>query len=42
MLKGLVDYALDNRFLVLAVAVLLFISGAISFKNHHAVAGAGR
>src|SRR3981189_2380391 len=33
MLKGLVDYALDNRFLVLAVAVLLFIWGAISFKN---------
>src|SRR5260370_29261391 len=33
MLNGLVDYALDNCFLVLAVAVLLFIWGAISFKN---------
>ena len=33
MLKGLVDYALNNRFLVLAVSVLLFIWGAISFKN---------
>src|SRR6202790_4965577 len=33
MLKSLVDYALNNRFLVLAVSVLLFIWGAISFKN---------
>ncbi len=33
MLKGLVDYALNNRFIVLAVSVLLFIWGAISFKN---------
>ncbi len=33
MLKGLVDYALNNRFLILAVAVLLFIWGVISFKN---------
>ncbi len=33
MLKGLVDFALDNRFIVLAVAVLLFIWGVISFKN---------
>jgi len=33
MLKGLVDYALNNRFLVLAVSVLLFIWGAVSFRN---------
>ena len=33
MLNGLVDYALNNRFIVLAAAVLLFIWGAISFKN---------
>jgi cobalt-zinc-cadmium resistance protein CzcA len=33
MLNGLVDYALNNRFIVLAVAVLLFIWGAVSFKN---------
>src|SRR5260370_24876791 len=33
MLNGLVDYALNNRFIVLAGAVLLFIWGAISFKN---------
>jgi heavy metal efflux system protein len=33
MLKGLVDYALDNRFLILAAAVVLFIWGVISFKN---------
>ena len=33
MLKGLVDYALNNRFLILAMAVLLFIWGIISFKN---------
>src|ERR1700681_3249238 len=33
MLKSLVDYALNKRFLVLAVSVLLFIWGAISFKN---------
>jgi len=33
MLKGLVDFALDNRFIVMAVAVLLFIWGVISFKN---------
>jgi cobalt-zinc-cadmium resistance protein CzcA len=33
MLRGLVDYALNNRFMVLAVAALLFIWGVISFKN---------
>ena len=33
MLKGLVDYALNNRFMVLAIAVLLFIWGVISFRN---------
>jgi cobalt-zinc-cadmium resistance protein CzcA len=33
MLKGLVDYALDNRFLIVAAAVVLFIWGVISFKN---------
>ena len=31
--RGLVDYALNNRFLMLAMAVLLFIWGIISFKN---------
>src|SRR5579872_4820788 len=33
MIRGLVDFALNNRFLVLAVAILLFIWGVISFKN---------
>ncbi len=33
MLRGLVDYALNNRFLIMALAVLLFIWGVISFKN---------
>src|SRR5579863_712439 len=33
MLRGLVDYALNNRFLIMAIAVLLFIWGVISFKN---------
>jgi cobalt-zinc-cadmium resistance protein CzcA len=33
MLRGLVDYALNNRFMVLAMATLLFIWGVISFKN---------
>jgi heavy metal efflux system protein len=31
MLRGLVDFALDNRFLVTALAVLLLIWGAIAF-----------
>src|ERR1700724_864867 len=33
MIRGLVDFALNNRFLVLAAAVLLLIWGAISFHN---------
>ena len=33
MIRGLVDFALNNRFLVLALAVLLFGWGIISFKN---------
>ncbi len=33
MIRLLVDYALNNRFLVLAAAILLFIWGAVSFHN---------
>src|ERR1700730_6543959 len=33
MLNGLVDYALNNRFIVLAASVLLFIWGAIFFSH---------
>lgn len=33
MIRGLVDYALNNRFLVVAVATLLFVWGLISFHN---------
>src|SRR5580698_2653568 len=33
MIRALVDYALNNRFLVLAAALLLLIWGAISFHN---------
>src|ERR1700758_2452864 len=33
MIKGLVDFALDKRFLILGLALLLFIWGAISFHN---------
>src|ERR1700733_2115303 len=33
MIRKVVDFALDNRLIVLAVAVLLFIWGAISFHN---------
>src|SRR5580704_15946380 len=33
MIRKLVDFALDNRFLVLAAAVLLFVWGGISFHN---------
>jgi cobalt-zinc-cadmium resistance protein CzcA len=33
MIKGLVDFALNNRFIVLVVALLLFGWGAISFHN---------
>ena len=33
MIRGLVDFALNNRFMVLAVAVLLFAWGIVSFHN---------
>ena len=33
MIRNLVDFALNNRFMVLAAAVLLFVWGAISFHN---------
>jgi cobalt-zinc-cadmium resistance protein CzcA len=33
MIRALVDFALRSRFLVLAIAMLLFIWGAISFHN---------
>ena len=33
MIRRLVDFALNSRFLVLAVAILLFAWGVISFKN---------
>jgi cobalt-zinc-cadmium resistance protein CzcA len=33
MIRALVDYALNNRFLVLAIAILLFAWGIISFRN---------
>jgi cobalt-zinc-cadmium resistance protein CzcA len=33
MIKGVVDFALKNRFLILAVALLLFVWGAIAFHN---------
>lgn len=33
MIRGLVDYALNNRFLITAAAVLLLVWGAISFHN---------
>jgi cobalt-zinc-cadmium resistance protein CzcA len=33
MIKRLVDFALNNRFIVLVMALLLFIWGAISFHN---------
>ena len=33
MIKGLVDFALNNRWLVLLGAVLLFAWGIVSFKN---------
>jgi cobalt-zinc-cadmium resistance protein CzcA len=33
MIRRLVDFALENRFLVLVVAILLFIGGAVSFHN---------
>jgi cobalt-zinc-cadmium resistance protein CzcA len=33
MIRRLVDFALDNRFLVLAAAIMLFVWGAIAFHN---------
>src|SRR5712692_6956598 len=33
MIRGLLDFALNNRFLVVALTVLLFIWGIISFHN---------
>src|SRR6185437_1520371 len=33
MLRGLVDFSLRNRLLVLAVALLLFVWGVISFRS---------
>ncbi|MGA7930349.1 MAG: CusA/CzcA family heavy metal efflux RND transporter [Candidatus Sulfotelmatobacter sp.] len=33
MIRGIVDFALNNRFVVLSTAVLLFIWGMISFHN---------
>ena len=33
MIRGLVDFALNNRFMILAIAIVLFVWGAISFHN---------
>ncbi|HTX37703.1 MAG TPA: efflux RND transporter permease subunit [Bryobacteraceae bacterium] len=33
MIRGLVDFALHNRLLVLALAIMLFVWGVISFEN---------
>src|SRR6266481_3494635 len=33
MIRGLVDFALSNRFIVLAMAILLLVWGAISFHQ---------
>jgi heavy metal efflux system protein len=33
MIRNLVDFALRNRFLILAIAILLFVWGAIAFHN---------
>ena len=33
MIRNLVDFALNNRFMVLAAAIVLFVWGAISFHN---------
>ena len=33
MIRQIVDFALNNRFIILVVAVLLFVWGAISFHN---------
>src|SRR5471030_2147767 len=32
-MRGLIDFALNNRFMVLALAILLLVWGAISFHN---------
>src|SRR6202051_1274225 len=32
-MRGLIDFALNNRFIVLALAALLLVWGAISFHN---------
>ena len=33
MIRGLVDFALNNRFLVVVIAILLFAWGVISFRS---------
>ena len=33
MIRGLVDFALNNRLLVVALAIVLFVWGVISFEN---------
>ena len=33
MIRRLVDFSLNNRFIVLSLALLLFIWGAIAFKK---------
>src|SRR5208337_5087958 len=33
MIRAIVDFALDNRFIVLAIGVLLLVWGAVSFHN---------
>ncbi len=33
MIRGVVDFALNNRFLIVALAILLFIWGVIAFKS---------
>ena len=33
MIRAIVDFALNNRFLILAAAVLLMVWGVISFHN---------
>src|SRR5579863_10461974 len=33
MIRGLVDFALNNRFLMVVVAILLLVWGALSFHN---------
>src|SRR5436305_2982076 len=33
MIRGLIDFSLNNRLLVVALAILLFAWGAVSFKS---------